>query len=1179
MIPSDQGRLFEVGFNLGMLAFLETHQFAPEWVNFYRCDLQQLKFSQILPRLIAQANTISSLDEQIIKNWGQLLIFKGFVGGRNFLHEYFQAFGWDEPRKLKNIEVLYYQCSFTDDNSFHTSPKGEVLASTLLLTQFKKFVKEPMKEEINSYVQKYQKKGEFLKADTLIFLRYQQEYRILAVDLSVFSLHTGNSLTNLEFVTLFKRQLIREINYLRSKSVFSRLRIDTSDEDFSFTAGLRQYFTAFKYEDKESSKLIQAGSYAHSFTNFLQEIGFFPEKLLVSVVGYSDRGLSTITLNRNNLPLLHTCQEIYQANSSIQEINSARKEVLNLIKRQAFRSFEGGKKFVDSLFAIEPNQITQLSHKEKLTGFANTVNLRQQQAELIHQALVSEDTYVFLTGSPGIGKTTAIANFLQAHFNEGFLFFYASPRKQVNIDLIDKFKKNSCLFCLNTNSHLTSNNSTYTVQYLSEKKQGTFTCKGVTFWDAREKQLPSQSHNDFQRKTEDLIQPATSQNKGVIASISQAIYGLIEENISNQIIASVCIQALQKTRGGDTLENFGKIFQGAYNKRIQQVIPNKMREISQRYKHFFIMIDEITGDESGVEFLKGIRKIMQQYKLAEYGFNAKIIVADASIVDKNVIKQHLQDSDPEPDKIFFRKAKSSGVAISAEQFEFNGLAGRVINANSYPAKSLTITYKVIVNSYQVQADTELKQQKDYLVQNIQKEIIQDLEKIWSEEEQILIYIQNKKRLQELIKEFRKNRGEFKKDEDYLEVHANISENERQEIQNLKNKVKIIFMTSSGSRGLSFPRVKSILVDIPRFHLEKNLMEIIQVIYRGRGEKELDQQDKQLIFYLGERVAYYDDENAQISLQESLLNILNILLILKASMMTRIEGVGILGREQVMMIPVGGKSSSLTGESFSMRMANLLRELKQEAKIKPEDIRLKKVYENLKQLLGEADFILSPSSTKELSYLKLGEQIEKQFLQVINKGFDGLLKLGNLETGNIAGSLMIVPTGEKKLVENYLIKLDNLMKIYPELLKDLMVITKASKYNDNLRYAVKDAIALIDKLKEQQEKSQKIEHHSQRLDQYYAIPLFTFLNREVLREYFTTQVEEEGEMFRDILEAYIRCLYSVDNVLPLGEKYEEIPFIVFNSYSLAEIRDKVFTDRYLLNSHELNVLNLILSQQE
>ena len=52
---------------------------------------------------------------------------------------------------------------------------------------------------------------------------------------------------------------------------------------------------------------------------------------------------------------------------------------------------------------------------------------------------ISNNDFVFLTGNPGIGKTTAITNFLKSHLEEGFLLFYISPRTQVNHDLIHKF--------------------------------------------------------------------------------------------------------------------------------------------------------------------------------------------------------------------------------------------------------------------------------------------------------------------------------------------------------------------------------------------------------------------------------------------------------------------------------------------------------------------------------------------------------------------------------------------------------------------------------------------------------------------------------------------------------------------------------------------------------------------
>ena len=85
---------------------------------------------------------------------------------------------------------------------------------------------------------------------------------------------------------------------------------------------------------------------------------------------------------------------------------------------------------------------------------------------------------------------------------------------------------------------------------------------------------------------------------------------------------------------------------------------DKMRNISGKIKHLFIAMDEITGDESGVEFLTGITKILRRYGISDrqYGFNTKIIVADASIVDPDVIQNSIyQKPQPNPTKSLLEK--------------------------------------------------------------------------------------------------------------------------------------------------------------------------------------------------------------------------------------------------------------------------------------------------------------------------------------------------------------------------------------------------------------------------------------------------------------------------------------------------------------------------------------------
>ncbi|MEC4818916.1 MAG: ATP-binding protein, partial [Scytonema sp. PMC 1069.18] len=930
---------------------------------------------------------------------------------------------------------------------------------------------------------------------------------------------------------------------------------------------MKNYFTAFKYKDKESSKLIQAAGYTYSFYEFLRKIGIVNDttSLVLNAVGYSDRGLSAISVRPENLAVLKTCYEIYKDDLSGKDISDNRKQVLNRIKRSAYGSFSNGKDFVERLLAIQPDSTSIITHQEQIKDFFNsvgqvpqelmnhlgltgTMNLREAHAELIKKALNSEATYLFLTGNPGIGKTTAIANFLREHIDEGFLFFYVSPRTQVNLDIIEKFKdKDSQQLCdrrilaINTHSNLiTDNFGTYTVQYLWNQRQGDFSKQSVNFRDSRSLELRGRRSNKLTKLTEDTIQDSGRKSRGVLNSICEAVSTIVNLELSNNIVATVAIQSLKKTYTRDTLKHFEKIFRNAYNERDGVILLEGMQKISRRIKHLFIMIDEITGDDGGVEFLHGISQIISKYQLMlpENGFNTKVIVADASIVDENVISQHLSDKSPEPDKIYFRKATDTCEPLSQKQFQFKDLLATVINANSYPASSLSITYKVVIESCQYSEQIRLERKRS-VIKSLQKEIFQDIEALLkrSDVEQIIVYIQNKQRLAELIETIKNYKGNFQLFQDYLEIHANISEQEKEEINRYKNDVKVVFMTASGSRGLSFPKAKHILIEIPGFQIEKNLMEIIQVIYRGRGDDIIDNQDKELIFYLGESSVYYQDDevNQKLSIQESVLGLLNILLILKAAIMTRIVGYGLIGKNKFIIIPIGGKSIFAVGETFSTQIASLIYQLKQEYYRNRSDKVVENVFTNLEELLGKAEFIVRDST--ESNYLHLQKSFNHKFTQIC-QSLDNLLDFGNIELGYISGSLLIVPFKERSLEETYYMRvLDIANYANEDLWRNMQKISYSKSYPESLRSAIKDAIELVKKLRDGVDKTQKLEQSSQNSDQYYALPLFAFVSGEVMKDYFASNPQEpEDETFRNILTTYIRSLYPVGNILPIGDKY-------------------------------------------
>ena len=148
----------------------------------------------------------------------------------------------------------------------------------------------------------------------------------------------------------------------------------------------------------------------------------------------------------------------------------------------------------------------------------------------------------------------------------------------------------------------------------------------------------------------------------------------------------------------------------------------------------------------------------------------------------------------------------------------------------------------------------------------------------------------------------------------------------------------------------------------------------------------------------------------------------------------------------------------------------------------------------------------------------------------------------------------------------------------ELLKKMIAIRESSQYPPSLTASIKGAIDLIDQLQEHHYRTQILEQHNSWDCQYYAIPLFTFIVGEQIRHYFQSQIHEtDNNSFRHILSQYINLLYPCEQVLPIGDRYQEFPFVIFRSYSLEQMRSKVFSDRYLLTSTELNILNLILSQ--
>lgn len=112
----------------------------------------------------------------------------------------------------------------------------------------------------------------------------------------------------------------------------------------------------------------------------------------------------------------------------------------------------------------------------------------------------------------------------------------------------------------------------------------------------------------------------------------------------------------------------------------------------------------------------------------------------------------------------------------------------------------------------------------------------------------------------------------------------------------------------------------------------------------------------------------------------------------------------------------------------------------------------------------------------------------------------------------------------------------------------------------------------------------------RSDRYYALPIQTFIVLDALEEYFEAKREEEARLqalksrssnfsFRDILARYVYTLTFAQSILPIHSNYQNIPYVVFNSSAIDKLGKNLFNENQLFQSKEMNILNLILSQED
>lgn len=1170
-MKNEFGNLFEFYFNIGMISVLkEKDNKILKYIKNYKLSEIDSKFT---------INVVDENEKSILKQNIYLTIFKAFISGQSFINEFINS------KKLRNYNVEYIQANLF--NPFCENTKD------FEFEKYKNLIKDYFDIEIDK--QKFNnltKKGEFLKADSIIVLSSKEKYYVLCLDNSVY---INNSSKDYKDITNIKKLIQNQTYKKRNKSCFSNLNIQSGEIiDFDIDEKFTNYLTVFNNKEKGVYKCIQAGSYVYSFLKFINKKIDLQKIKSICLCGYTDEDFSIINISKNQLQekgdeFLKNLSFAYK-NSNSDMLKQNKQRIYKIISKNFRDYFKLDNDFM--FFQNELNKINEQTINYTYSNFQNTAKkivfeekeetLRNHHNNIIKRFLKDySKNILFLTANPGIGKTTAITEYLKNE--ESYIFFYVSPRIQVNKDIENKFlnKENKLydddLICISANStdeKIINSKKVKVVNFLANNNEKYENIQSdIKFLNSKRQKETKSSYQKYEKISSNEFVENNCCFEGVLSRVCDGANFLIQNDLSQKIVITASIQSLKKVKNNKTTNHINKIFNSIKSKN-GEINQKAFDEFSKKYKNVIFMIDEITGDSSGIGFFNEIRNIIFEniyYKLDESKkskVNFKLIVADASITNKEIINNHFNtQKENDISKIYYQKINQIPKSLEFDEFVFkNKYPSVCINANSYPSDKLSTIYNIYTKT--VKESTQ-----DYsLFEKIDFEISKKAYN--SSDEQIIIFVQDKKRLANIKDKLKKFHKDYKKQEliqnkDFIIINSDLSDNQKNEVLNYKNNVRYVFMTSSASRGISFEKTTKILVDVSRFSIENNLMEIIQVIYRGRGGVYDTTKEKFIEFFVGDYI-YYDEENKQDQIIKATFSLMSLLITLKACIETRINGYSHFAKNNIVLIPIGEKQITTHEDLFIDLLSSVNRKISNEM-IKEENY----VYlENIKNIFSKIFDSLTIITNKTIFNQNYNNfyDIKREFFEKIKTSSYNLLDFKPFNDCYVVGNVMIF-----KVINDFKINMHILNDVFEEglendLIKNIKMLVKSdNNLSSPLKNDLNKILDLIYYIKDEKQSldfSKKVNSN----ERFILIPINSVFFCEEFKNYFKKEKEHDNSINKK-LKDLIKVYYQNNALLPISHKYNDFPFLCFKSSSMESLRKSAFSENYLLFSSEINIINL------
>jgi hypothetical protein len=457
---------------------------------------------------------------------------------------------------------------------------------------------------------------------------------------------------------------------------------------------------------------------------------------------------------------------------------------------------------------------------------------------------------------------------------------------------------------------------------------------------------------------------------GVLGVLARAARDAVEHNPGlDRLVLTAAVQGFRglpgdADRSASTVGRLSELFRfGADDPRGVE----ERRRFGQRIPLVAAMVDEIAGDGAGAPFVHALAGWLHEQFVEPFAgapgtspFRVVLVLADASLANAAVLESYLQDEAAAPEKVIV--APSGG----PRPFRVSGgtlrLGGRVlpalhVMADGFPAASLRIDYRVRLDPVvrTVGADGSsgparaavLEQYGRRLVRSAADEVYAALARL-PPNQQVIFFAQDKRLLRDiqsiLVRPERRAAdpegpietfGVRLADEEIGLLDSSVPEARRRALvgETTRDAKRVFLMTSSGARGVSFPRAAVIIALVPGFAVESGFMEVAQLVYRGRGgsrdartgeERSGDLLDRRVVLLLQDFVladAPIDDRQWL----RRTVDLLSALVLLRATIYTRITGDAAIPGQAATVVPVGRTGTEEVTLSLGQAVRQFLHE--------------------------------------------------------------------------------------------------------------------------------------------------------------------------------------------------------------------------------------------------------------